>query len=255
MSRKYFFFDIDGTLTDENPGGKVLESTYRTLDKLREKGHFVAIATGRAEWMAQDIAKEAGIDNIVSDGGNGLTLNGELLNIEPLDFIKANKVIEESRMHHIPYAVSLGNEPQLFTNCLAMKDKKLHVPVIYDENLDFAHVQDIYKIFLLIDSGEEYKIPTLKELEHMRYVGNQLIVEPTHKYQGIIKMVKLLNGSLDDIVVFGDGMNDISMMEQAPISIAMGNAIDEVKEIATFITKDNDDDGIEYACRHFKWID
>ena len=35
MERKYIFFDIDGTLTDANPGGKILESTYRTLDQLK----------------------------------------------------------------------------------------------------------------------------------------------------------------------------------------------------------------------------
>ena len=40
MERKYIFFDIDGTLLDDNPGGKILESTYRTLDKLKENGHF-----------------------------------------------------------------------------------------------------------------------------------------------------------------------------------------------------------------------
>ena len=38
-------------------------------------------------------------------------------------------------------------------------------------------------------------------------------------------------------------------------SIAMGNAIDEVKEVATYITKSNQEDGIEYACKHFGWID
>ena len=50
--RKYFFFDIDGTLTNSNPGGIILPSTFETLDKLRKNGHFVAIATGRAHWMS-----------------------------------------------------------------------------------------------------------------------------------------------------------------------------------------------------------
>ena len=36
MERKYIFFDIDGTLTDANPGGKILESTYRTLHQLKK---------------------------------------------------------------------------------------------------------------------------------------------------------------------------------------------------------------------------
>ena len=48
MERKYIFFDIDGTLLDDNPGGKILESTYRTLDKLKENGHFVAIVRRRS---------------------------------------------------------------------------------------------------------------------------------------------------------------------------------------------------------------
>ena len=80
-------------------------------------------------------------------------------------------------------------------------------------------------------------------------------MEPAEKYQGILEMVHLLKGDEKDIVVFGDGLNDISMIQKAPLGIAMGNAIDEVKEVADFVTKRNDDDGIEYACRHFGWID
>ena len=68
-------------------------------------------------------------------------------------------------------------------------------------------------------------------------------------------MIHHLGGNEEDVVVFGDGHNDISMVKQAPISIAMGNAIDKLKEHATFITKSNKEDGIEYACRHFGWID
>lgn len=50
--RKYFFFDIDGTLTNSNPGGIILPSTFETLDKLRKNGHFVAIATEeRTGWQ------------------------------------------------------------------------------------------------------------------------------------------------------------------------------------------------------------
>ena len=41
--RKYFFFDIDGTLTNSNPGGIILPSTFETLDKLRKNGHFNSI--------------------------------------------------------------------------------------------------------------------------------------------------------------------------------------------------------------------
>ena len=55
--------------------------------------------------------------------------------------------------------------------------------------------------------------------------------------------------------MFGDEKNDLSMFIDEWTSIAMGNAIDELKEKATYITSDADDDGIYNACKHFGWID
>lgn len=254
MERKYIFFDIDGTLTDANPGGKILESTYRTLHQLKANGHFVAIATGRAQYMAMDAAKEAHIDCLVTDGGNGITLHNELQYIKPIDFVQANRVIDQCIEYHYPFAVALKNEAILYTNQKIQSKQMLPTKLIEDENIDFHQVKEIFKIFISC-SEEEEKLLDLGTLDYMRYFKGQVIVEPVEKYQGILEMVHLLKGNEKDIVVFGDGLNDISMNQKAPLGIAMGNAIDEVKEVADFVTKRNDDDGIEYACRHFGWID
>ena len=254
MERKYIFFDIDGTLTDANPGGKILESTYRTLEQLKANGHFVAIATGRAQYMAMDAAKEAHIDCLVTDGGNGITLHNELQYIKPIDFVQANRVIDQCIEYHYPFAVALKNEAILYTNQKNQSKQMLPTKLIEDENIDFHQVKEIFKIFISC-SEEEEKLLDLGTLDYMRYFKGQVIVEPVEKYQGILEMVHLLKCNEKDIVVFGDGLNDISMIQKAPLGIAMGNAIDEVKEVADFVTKRNDDDGIEYACRHFGWID
>ena len=79
MRKKYFFFDIDGTLTNANPGGIILPLTFATIQKLEENGHFVAIATGRSQSMAMDFANQIGIKNLVHDGGNGLTIDGKVV--------------------------------------------------------------------------------------------------------------------------------------------------------------------------------
>lgn len=252
---KFFFFDIDGTLTNANPGGIILPSTYETLDKLRANGHFVAIATGRDHWMAMEFSKTSKIDNLVCDGGNGLVLNGKLLGIEPLNRDICLEIIDECLENNFPFAVSLGDNPNLYSCNDLMA--KYHVPgeLVIDESLDFHQVTKIFKIFIMATKEDEAKLKSIHKLGYMRYHGDQLIVEPIEKYRGILKMVAINNGNPDDIVVFGDGINDISMMKQAPISIAMGNAIDEVKEVATFITKSNQDDGIAFACKHFGWID
>ena len=77
MEKKYFFFDIDGTLTRANTS-LIPSDTLETLEQLRRHGHFVAVATGRLQADAISICRAAGIENMVSDGGNGLTIAGEL---------------------------------------------------------------------------------------------------------------------------------------------------------------------------------
>ena len=67
-------------------------------------------------------------------------------------------------------------------------------------------------------------------------------------------MMEYLNAPLEDVVVFGDAKNDLGMVSKAATSIAMGNAIPELKELATFVTKGCNEDGIEFACQHFNWI-
>ena len=75
MQRKYFFFDIDGTLatglTTIMP-----ESAKRCIARLRENGHFTALATGRLQASAAQVAARYGFTHFVADGGYSLTLPG-----------------------------------------------------------------------------------------------------------------------------------------------------------------------------------
>ncbi|MFR1042121.1 MAG: HAD hydrolase family protein, partial [Faecalibacillus intestinalis] len=60
---------------------------------------------------------------------------------------------------------------------------------------------------------------------------------------------------LKDTMAFGDGGNDMQMLKHVNTAIAMGNAGDELKSIADFVTKDVDDEGIAYALKHYGLID
>ena len=69
MNRKFFFFDIDGTLAVGTPGRQYIpESTKKAIRMLKEQGHFVAIATGRSYAMAVGHMRSLGFENMVSDG-------------------------------------------------------------------------------------------------------------------------------------------------------------------------------------------
>ena len=83
---KYLFFDIDGTLAVGGPGqGQYIpESMREALRRLREAGHFLSIATGRAHAMAGGYMRDLGFENMVSDGGYGVTIAGRLERLRAL---------------------------------------------------------------------------------------------------------------------------------------------------------------------------
>ena len=65
------------------------------------------------------------------------------------------------------------------------------------------------------------------------------------KYNAIIEIAKKENIEPQDIISFGDGLNDIEMIRRCGVGVAMGNALPEVKENAKFVTLSNDEDGIK----------
>ncbi|MCD8089903.1 MAG: Cof-type HAD-IIB family hydrolase [Clostridiales bacterium] len=257
MKKKYFFFDIDGTLAVGRPGKQYIPASAKAaLKKLEEQGHFICIATGRSQAMAYDYMQQLGFKNMVSDGGNGLTINNRLLGIKPLDYDKCAALIEECTSKNIPWGFSPENSKirlapdESFFN--ATHDIYMETRVV--KNLNIKDYPQIFKVNVACFPGEEEKIEALKSLPWCRGHKEYLFVEPADKAAGIKAMVDYLGGDFGDVVVFGDGKNDLNMFKPEWTSIAMGNAIDEVKQKASYITANAEDDGIYKACRRFSWI-
>lgn len=259
MKRKYFFFDIDGTLAVGSPERQyVPESTTKTIKELQDKGHFVAIATGRSFAMAKGYMHQFKIQNMVHDGGNGITIDGQCVEILPLNKENCIALADECDKKGIPWGISPEDVPYRlapderfynFTHDTYLETRVepgIH-PSIYPE---------VKKMYVACYPGEEEKIEALKKLPHVRFHHEYLFVEPDDKSIGIRRMMAHLNAPIEDVVVFGDAKNDLKMfLPDQWTCVAMGNAIDELKERATFVTKNVDDDGIYYACKHFGWVD
>lgn len=258
MQKKYMFFDIDGTLTCGLIGKQPLisEETKQTLRALRSKGHFLAIATGRPYFMTEAIAEEVGIFNVVCNGGNDVYINGECKQHAPLDRIIALSIIRQCIEKKIAFSLSIDDTfvryaiDDAFEQLVQNNHFLGEIKIIPD--FDFSAVKEYKRMF--IDKRRA------KEIDfHGMFVGSSynevyVIVEPDDKYAGIKKMIELIDGDERDVVVFGDGNNDIRMFQEAPCSIAMGNGIEELKQIASFITHRSDEDGIAFACQHFGWL-
>ena len=254
---KYFFFDIDGTLTNIHTG-ELVESGIRTLRKLEENGHFTAIATGRAYYKTVDIAKRAGIRNFVANGGAVLVLEDRLIRNAPLDREKALRIIHEA--DDLGYGILISPNDSID---VLMKDHRFieqagkrreATNYIYDPDLDFDEIENIYKFYISMRKEEEDRLKDKDLLGHIRMSDPYFWYQHDQKDKGIEDMMKILGGDIRDVVVFGDGENDMVMFRKEWTSIAMGNGYPDLLKMADYVTDASEEDGIMKACQHFSWI-
>ena len=254
MQRKYFFFDIDGTLSI----GQTMvmpESAVCCLEQLRQNGHFTALATGRLQASAANFAVQHGFTNFVADGGYSLTLDGKIVEMKSLPVPDCIALIDRLQAAGIPWAVTPVNE----RICLTSDERYLsfappeYFPTKCDPAFDYRAQDVLYKVNIACTAEQEGEID-FGGLPTVRYNPDILLIEPTEKQNGIRRMTQRLGIPDEDVVIFGDGTNDVCMFGQGWFSIAMGNARDALKRMADYVTDAVDQDGLWNACRHFGWV-
>lgn len=259
MRRRYFFFDYDGTLAIPR-SYTIPESARSALTKLRENGHFIALATGRLQCNALDYIDSMGIDNLVADGGYSVTIDGDLKWMIPLPIEPVRACLRRLDAAGIHWAVTTKNEQIRYSPQpdFATVAGDYYVPTVFDPTITAENVETVYKIYIPCKRGDDQEnliaSGVLDGVPWARYDSDNIFVEPTDKTIGIKRMMDLLGAPYEDVVVFGDGTNDLAMFIPEWTSIAMGNAVPELKERATFVTTDVDKDGLARACEHFGWI-
>ncbi len=257
MHKKYFFFDIDGTLLSE-VDHLMPQSCKETLRQLEANGHFVAIATSRPYCLTHQTAKDMEVKNYVCDGGDGLVVNEQIIEVLPLNLEDCLMLAKETMAANLPIATSIDmtnnrySPNDDFINAYPYLKKAFDF--VTDETFDVLSASAIHKMCIVCTKDDEQLLPSLKKIPHYRISDRMILVEAIDKYQGILKMMNHLQAPLEDVVVFGDGTNDLDMFRQAPMSIAMGNAVAPLKAIASYITDKASEDGIQKACEYFGWI-
>ena len=258
MHKRYFFFDIVGTLAAGPIMGRYIPgSTKRALEMLRADGHFLAICTGRSHAMGEGFMRELGFCNMVADGGNSLTIDGEFLGVKPLDAQACIDVIDECERLGVVWAVSFDDSRRRWTRC-AHYDELVHdsyMETVVVPDLDYRAIGGFHKVYVLCSPEEEERIASLAKVPTARFSPYAVFVEPVDKGEGIKRCMARLGAPIEDVVVFGDGSNDVCMFLPEWTSVAMGNAIDELKQRANYVTTNVDDDGIWNACVHYGFIE
>lgn len=256
--RKYFFFDYDGTLAIPHTKD-IPESTREALRLLEEAGHFLALNTGRLQCNALEYIESAGFRNIVADGGYSVTVDGQLLWMRGLDMEPLKACLRKLDEMGIPWAVTCKNEPCRVTNNekFFQLEDDYYLPTVLDPDMTIDGLTQAFKGYIPCRFADQEALLATGVLDGVPWVTfgrDTLFIEPLSKDVGIRYLMDYYGAPQEDVVVFGDGKNDISMFCPEWTSIAMENAVPELKARANYVTGPCDGDGILDACKHFGWL-
>lgn len=250
---KAIFFDIDGTLLYGDKG--VPSKEIEDLRKLKEKGIKIVICTGRAIGEVIPLHLEKyGFDAYIALNGQTIFDNNyNLIHENLFDKDDLNKLLKLFNSKEI--AIGLSGEDGLYINYIDDKvikeNKILNIEL---PKIDTYHNEKIYQAIAYCDDAYKEKIKNELVNSKVTYwndFGIDIFNKNGGKDKGIHEYIKMFDITIDETMAFGDSENDSEMLKAVSIGVAMGNAIDGLKEISDFVTKDLYDDGIDYALRKY----
>ncbi|MCC8168587.1 MAG: Cof-type HAD-IIB family hydrolase [Clostridiales bacterium] len=259
---KIVFFDIDGTIWDDNM--QIPESTARAIAALRENGHRAFICSGRSRGsIAAESLLGLGFDGIVAACGNHIEMDGTVIHENIIAPDMTRKVIDVLHECHMP--VVLEGPKYLWIDAEGFEDDP-YVDYLYEFLGKAARTLDGYTDDIRINKfsadileNTDYT-GVLRELgdsfDALRHVGNvvEFVPKGTSKATGIAWLCEYLGVDIADTYAIGDSVNDLDMLAAVGHGIAMGNALPKAKEAAEYVTTDIHNDGIMNAMRHYGLI-
>lgn len=256
---KIIFFDIDDTLRNSKTGF-VPSTIPRFFKQLREKGILTGIATGRGIFGVVPEIQELKPDFFV-------TLNGAYIEDKKGNVIYSNKIAKDKVEEYITWTKEVGIDYGLVGSHTAKLSRRTEmisqaIDPIYPDlevNPDFYQNEDIYQMWTFEDQGDDLTLPDslASTLRMVRWHEHSSDVVPLNgsKAAGVAKVVDQLGLKPENVMVFGDGLNDLELFDYAGISVAMGISHDKIKEKADYITKTLEEDGIFDALEGFGMVE
>ena len=257
---KYIFTDIDGTLFSHTLR-KVPESAIKAIRALKKKGIRIFLSSGRNFYL---IRKTGILDLVHPDGlvmmnGAAVALGDALIYKYPIPQDVVDAMIMFS--YRLKFGLTLIEEKEGHINFIDDRVIDAHAkygtrfpqprkfPIPYDRT--------VYQMIAFCDSFEEILfLPHLHNCKAARWDEFAVDIMPkdSDKAKGIAAALECEGASKEEALSIGDGANDIEMLQYTGVSIAMGNAAQEVKNIATFTTDTIDNDGWAKAMIHLGLI-
>ena len=262
MNKKLIFFDIDGTLLDEQ-SGSVPASTIESIEKAQKNGHLCFINTGRPISTIDKVITDLPFDGYVCGCGTYIEYQQKILFHTELDFELRKKVIQSIDQYQVD-AMLEGKSGVYFSQHLkhpfiqAIKKKyqDLHFQVH-----SFSSHEDVPFDKLTVWYQPDTQIEAFKKALENDFLIIQRDIDfleivplPYSKATGIQYLIDHLGYTLKDTISMGDSLNDLPMLTYTHESVAMGNSHPLLLDQVTYITTPVIQDGIQHALEHFHLI-
>ncbi len=259
MNKKLIFMDLDGTIIDHSQDW-IPPSTKRTIQRLKAAGHMVVIATGRPPCLFYGIEKTLDVHTYIAANGRFIKHQGETLLNEGIDQPLVKRFVEtmdkegfevgfETETDYIVHRIRT-DLPEKFSNYFHLESPR--------EDSTAYQKQSILQMILFTENHA--LAPLLERFPEFSFnvscpYGIDVNQAGGMKEVGMRMLRAYLDVKAEDTIAIGDGFNDIGMIKEAALGIAMGNACDELKAVADEVTDDCDKDGIEKAFKKLGMIE
>ncbi len=268
MKYKLLVIDVDGTLVGKD--GNISTEDREALAKARQLGTQVSLSTGRVSRACSEILNQLSLDgyHIFFDGALvSSPAHGKEVYVQPLNKLIVRQAVEFTRSNDIYLELYSATryfvERETWATGIHRQFFDLEPTVV-----DFARLwnrEKIIKAELMTSSPEEVakarsfylqfngrlhfswvRTPAYPDIDFINVVAPEV-----SKGKALEALASHLGISMTEVMAIGDGTNDISLLSSAGLAIAMGNAPDEVKAVADYVTLDVDHSGLAAAIERF----
>lgn len=257
------FFDIDGTLVDEKT--QVLpDSTVEAIGRLVEQGHVPVVNTGRPYSHIDPRVRALPFAGCVAAGGSEVRIGDKWLKKqtiapETMDFlirqVRAHRlqVVYEAEGGYYLDGENSAHHSEIDIQCGIMRRNGNYVRDVKDGITD-----PVIKFCTFDVAGCDRAAMVADAAPWFTYIDRrgmaEFVLKGSSKAEGMNLILQELGCSGAETMAFGDSGNDIPMLKAAEIGVAMGNAVEEAKNAADYVTKTVLEDGIFHALKHFALI-
>ncbi|PFG04260.1 Cof-type HAD-IIB family hydrolase [Bacillus sp. es.034] len=272
--------DMDGTLLNENQ--EISEANKQAILDAQEQGIEVVVATGRSYEEARYVIQEAGIscDIVCANGAEVRNKQGDIIYQAGIESARAREiaaVLNETGIYFEIYTdagtytenYEMGVEliVNIFTTAnpgvseeqvrqsARERFEKGHIKLVEDYGVLFEDDSQLVYKFLVFSFDEKQLQEANEKLNELSGIaisssGKENIEVNSLEAQKGVALEKLLKDkglSPENAMAMGDNLNDLSMMKVVGRPVAMGNALEQIKDFCPFITATNKEDGVAKA--------